>query len=423
LEELKRDTILANLQILNDEPILNPLFNFKEFGDQLSKILLDKTTPTPFSIGLDGEWGSGKSTLLLYLENLIKERIKKDNEKVSWKIICFNAWKYEKLDPIGSLMQIISNEYENKEGNEKWKEIVKNYGLLALSTGLKVTLGIDVLTELEKTKETISNTVKELKTVSGCSIDAALDTLLAIKLLFNSKNSLFLVSADFRMLSYAWELKYKQINIHSKIEAAHHLDKIFQLVLSLPHKADEDILSFISNYISSPTLKSLINIGCSKNPRKIKKILNLIYFNSKLMPNSIFATAFPLLVIFCIVSVRSKLLVEKLKDRPSTIFLIIAAASNYRDYNEFYNSLYPALFENSRPAGVKLGKNASLGFQSFPYFPAYLEIMVKDESIFHLFVEASKHYPVTFTDNWNGELPEYMDKYQQELNYLMNILI
>jgi hypothetical protein len=225
------------------------------------------------------------------------------------------------------------------------------------------------------------------------------------------------------MLSYAWELKYKQTNTHSKIEAAHHLDKIFQLVLSLPQKTDEDILSFISNYISSPTLKSLINIGCSRNPRKIKKILNLIYFNSKLMSDSIFTSTFPLLVIFCIVSVRSKLLIEKIKDRPSTIFMLIAAASNYRDYNEFYNSLHPALFENSKPAAVKLGKNTSLGFQSFPYFPAYLEIMVKDESIFHLFVEASKHYPAGFTDNLDGELPRYMEKYRQEINYLMNILL
>jgi predicted KAP-like P-loop ATPase len=69
------------------------------------------------------------------------------------KIIYFNAWKYEKLDPVGSLMQVISNEYENKKENEKWKKIVKNYGFLALSTGLKVSLGIDLLAELEKTKE------------------------------------------------------------------------------------------------------------------------------------------------------------------------------------------------------------------------------------------------------------------------------
>jgi predicted KAP-like P-loop ATPase len=135
LEELKKDVILADLQILNDEPASNPLFNFQAFGDQLSKILLDNTIPTPFAIGLDGEWGSGKSTLLLYIENIIKERTKIDLSK-SWKVIYFNAWKYEKLDPVESLMQVISNEYENKKENEKWKKIVINYGFLALSTGL-----------------------------------------------------------------------------------------------------------------------------------------------------------------------------------------------------------------------------------------------------------------------------------------------
>lgn len=444
MEELKRDEILTNLQILNDEPVSNPLFNFKAFGGQLSKLLLAKNIPTPFAVGLDGEWGSGKSTLLLYVKKIIERRIKKDPKKESWKIIYFNAWKYEKLDPVGSLMQIISNEYEDKNKNEKWKTVVKNYGILALSTGLKVSLGIDLLGELEKTKEAISNTVKELETISGtlekmigkegrlivfiddldrCSIDTALDTLLAIKVFFNAENSIFLVSADFRMLSHAWELKYKSVNIQSNIEAVHHLDKIFQLVLSLPHKTDEEILSFISNYITSPTLKSLINIGCSKNPRKIKKVLNLIFFNSKLVADAKFPSTFPLLVIFCILSVRSKFLIEELKVRPSTIFLLIAAASNYRNFDEFYSNLYPMLFEKSMPKGVRLGKNTSLGFQNFPYLPLYLEIMVKDESIFQLFREAGKNYQIAFTDNVDEEISEYMGKFKEEISYLMNILL
>ena len=203
MEELKRDAVLGNLQILNDEPITKPLFNFQAFGGQLSRLLLDKTIPTPFAIGLDGEWSSGKSTLLLHVENIIKEDIKTDLENENWKIIYFNAWKYEKLDPVGSLMQVISNEYKNK--NEKWKKIVKDYGTLALGTGLKVFFEIDLQGELEKTKEYFSNTVEEFKTISEtleeligkggrlmvsiddldrCSIDNALDTLFSNKSIF-----------------------------------------------------------------------------------------------------------------------------------------------------------------------------------------------------------------------------------------------
>lgn len=374
----------------------------------------------------------------------IEKSIKTDLEKKGWKIIYFNAWKYEKLDPVGSLMQVISNDYKDKDKNKKWKTVVKNYGILALSTGLKVSIGIDVLSELEKTKEALSNTVQELETISGtleemigeegrlivfiddldrCSIEKALDILLAIKVFFNAKNSIFLVSADFRMLSHAWELKYKSANIQSNIEATHHLDKIFQLVLSLPHKTDEEVLSFISNYINSPVLKSLINIGCGKNPRKIKKVLKLIFFNSKHVPESKFPTTFPLLVTFCILSVRSKPLVEELKNRPSTIFLLIAAASNYGNFSEFHNILYPMLFEKSKPTGVRLGKNTSLGFEGFPYLPPCLQIMVKDESIFQLFRETDKQYRINFTGNVNIEIPKYMENFKDDITYLMNILL
>ena len=118
---------------MNDEPILTDiLFNFERFGGKLTELLLEETFPTPFAIGLDGEWGSGKSTLLRYTENIMEEKIG-DQGKSNWKIIYFNAWKYEKLDPVKSLMQIISTEY--KEENTDWKNIAKNYGFVGLSAG------------------------------------------------------------------------------------------------------------------------------------------------------------------------------------------------------------------------------------------------------------------------------------------------
>jgi hypothetical protein len=52
-----RESILRDLQILNDEPIsVNLLFNFETFGNQLIKLLIENSIPIPFAIGLDGEW-------------------------------------------------------------------------------------------------------------------------------------------------------------------------------------------------------------------------------------------------------------------------------------------------------------------------------------------------------------------------------
>ena len=109
LEDLQKDIILTNLQFLNDEPLLtNLLFNFQTFADELSKILLDENIPTPFAIGLDGEWGSGKSTLSLRLKSKIAEDVKNDFQKNNWRTIYFNAWKYEKLDPVASTFRMCS---------------------------------------------------------------------------------------------------------------------------------------------------------------------------------------------------------------------------------------------------------------------------------------------------------------------------
>lgn len=169
-------------------------------------------------------------------------------------------------------------------------------------------------------------------------------------------------------------------------------------------------------------MKSLINIGCSKNPRKIKKVLNLIYSNSKLLESK-FETTFPLLVVFCILSVTSRSLIDKLKARPSALVLLLATTSAYKDHNEFYTSLHPILYENSKPRVIRLGTNFSLGLENFEYFTNFLRIIESDESLFNLLKEFNKRYQVNFTDNLEKDMANFMIKYKDEINYLTNILI
>jgi hypothetical protein len=52
-----KEKILENLWLVHDEP---ELFQFKVFSKQLADFLLDPKTPSPYTIGLHGEWEAAK---------------------------------------------------------------------------------------------------------------------------------------------------------------------------------------------------------------------------------------------------------------------------------------------------------------------------------------------------------------------------
>ncbi len=54
-------------QILHDAPLRHDdvhHFHFDEFAVTLCRLIADKNTRTPLTIGVSGSWGSGKTTLL-----------------------------------------------------------------------------------------------------------------------------------------------------------------------------------------------------------------------------------------------------------------------------------------------------------------------------------------------------------------------
>jgi hypothetical protein len=54
---------LRNARILHDAAA-RPHHHFDEFAITLCRLIADKTTRTPLTIGVSGSWGSGKTTLL-----------------------------------------------------------------------------------------------------------------------------------------------------------------------------------------------------------------------------------------------------------------------------------------------------------------------------------------------------------------------
>ena len=98
-----KQEVLEKLSLIQDEPdSKSNLFQFKKFADQLVDVLNDPNTHTPYSIALHGEWGSGKTSLIRQDYEIMQEKLK---EKEGWKLIWFDAWEYEKLDPVAALLQ------------------------------------------------------------------------------------------------------------------------------------------------------------------------------------------------------------------------------------------------------------------------------------------------------------------------------
>lgn len=147
--------------------------------------------------------------------------------------------------------------------------------------------------EVETMRETLQNIIGGdgrlvvfIDDLDRCSIDNTLDILESIKLLFNAKNTTFVVAGDMKKLEIAWALKHNG-TIDSLYEGREHLDKIFQLKLSLPRKisfprhtsegnekeANELIEQYLKQYLKNQLpsdLQEFIIKGFPPNPRKIK---------------------------------------------------------------------------------------------------------------------------------------------------------
>jgi len=71
-----------------------------------------------------------------------------------------------------------------------------------------------------------------------CDVDKALGILEAIKPFLNARGTIFVVAVDMKKIERAGELKYRGSSA-GIIEGRDHVDKIFQLKLSLPPKEGE----------------------------------------------------------------------------------------------------------------------------------------------------------------------------------------
>jgi hypothetical protein len=110
-----------------------------------------------------------------------------------------------------------------------------------------------------------------------CSLDNVIKILDSLKIFLNMKNFVFVIAVDMSKIKLAWSIKHGEDDKTSK-EGLRYLDKIFQIEISIPSPSSDEIKEYI--HFLNPHIPvefvDLISITGIRNPRSIKKLLNLI---------------------------------------------------------------------------------------------------------------------------------------------------
>lgn len=283
----------SNIDMLFYSPYADTIVNFAK-----------NSNLTPLTIGLYGSWGAGKSSLL----QLIKQQIESKAEGVV--CISLNAWQFEgyedaKIAIMESLLNALNDNKTFAETcGEKIKGLLSRIDYLKLGkkliregapyligalTGNPLPIALNLSADLANTqnilgsiktfkeeyikdtenkepqtenirkfREDFENMLNEATSVDNlvvivddldrCSPDRIIDTLEAIKLFLSVKKTNFIVAVDQRIIEYAVNVKYPQINGFEV--STDYIEKIIQLPIKIPELSPKDVENYLLLLVS-----------------------------------------------------------------------------------------------------------------------------------------------------------------------------
>lgn len=296
----------------------------------------DNLISAPFVFGIQGKWGTGKSTFM----KLINKNLEKDFYTIEinpWEYgenqnftTIFLAKLYNRVKNKSLLMG-------KDSGNKFIKAIFKPLKLSLGTTTSKLEydfskFSIDeqqkvidsFVSENFALKESVNKLLDEkffekkkvivfVDDLDRCSIEKIMQVIESIKLIFNSPNCIFFLGCDTSYIEGAILSKHKDfirqyktgslIEANMKNFAREYLEKIIQIPFYIPPitkesikgyvnsillnrnisfnkkiKIDEDLYKTFIKGLGDEFLSEMIVIA-DLNPRRIKRILNLIFLN------------------------------------------------------------------------------------------------------------------------------------------------
>lgn len=272
----------------NDNETDQDLIDFKYLTNSVN-LIINNDDLIPSTIGVYGDWGSGKSSLMKMIE--------KENTKPENLIVKFNGWLFEGYEDakIALLSTLIDEVIKSRTWDEKAKKylskLVKRIKWLKLITktaqlganafissqtdfdyqkNLKdiSELNIDdYIKEVEDENQTlIDRGIKEfhkdfeelleqtkLKKViiliddlDRCNPDTIISTLEAIKLFLFVKKSVFIISADERLINYAVKKRFPELPSSDYDVSKDYIEKLIHFPIRIPSLSESEYETYIN---------------------------------------------------------------------------------------------------------------------------------------------------------------------------------
>lgn len=272
----------------NDNETDQDLIDFKYLTNSVN-LIINNDDLIPSTIGVYGDWGSGKSSLMKMIE--------KENTKPENLIVKFNGWLFEGYEDakIALLSTLIDEVIKSRTWDEKAKKhlskLVKRIKWLKLITktaqfgvnafvssqtdfdyqkNIKEISELDIddyIKNVEDENQTlIDRGIKEfhkdfeelleqtnLKKVivliddlDRCNPDTIISTLEAIKLFLFVKKSVFIISADERLINYAVKKRFPELPSSDYDVSKDYIEKLIHFPIRIPSLSESEYETYIN---------------------------------------------------------------------------------------------------------------------------------------------------------------------------------
>lgn len=302
---------------ITDKPIENnseDKLKMSRYGNVLSNFI--KSSDTPLTVGLQGEWGTGKTSMLY----MLLEHFKKENIATSW----VNTWEYSMFRSSGEttpaiLKGMLTNLKLSCESEGKWtieekskdsvKKVFKFLGNVANQVISNQT-GVDIKdaatnNETEREQAEIAEIKKEIEQIITKLIEdtnneyqkvvflvddldrippeQAVEVLESLKNLFDVPNCVFVLAIDYDVVVKGLESKFGKKTEENEREFRSFFDKIIQVPFSMP-TGTYDMGNLLSEKLKSLNIdipevlidsySNVVKYTIGYNPRSLKRYIN-----------------------------------------------------------------------------------------------------------------------------------------------------